>query len=407
MPTRTRLKLNNPVTFRFQSWAYDGNNETAHYDSGPVAGRYLEYHGMTDVLSGSPAERRQDHPCSHLTVIYHPVECGVDYYSSADHKWHGRFEYSGSSLIFESHGVTGLTVPQPALPVGWLDSCHEKFLTAIDEVIASRGLETLNFLWELRDFRHAFQVLLPSVSTLRTKLADMTLLVNFAIDPFVRDVKAMVGLLEAVQSRIDWLKDHVGEPMVIRMAASSTVDTTAIPPTADAWTDYVRVGQAEVRYHAQATVTYDLTRLDIDLLRGDMIRRRLGLDKPYKNLWDSLPWTFILDWFLRVGDLIGRLEDYTKLPVHVIECCWSLKQTWGLQHEVWAPQLLNPGTYGVRGNAKCISYVRRVGLPAKVPFIQAGSPGLQQLALSLALYQSRTAYRGSRLRGDVSTYNVG
>lgn len=388
---RSRLRVTDPVPFVFSTKGWHLGQLVSSSQSTPEI-RYLSSDHITDVGGSRSDNIRNENPCSHRKIRTVCKDCVIPYKSDAAGDWTGEFSYTGSAIVYNT--TTPETLPTPELPVGWLEGCHNDFLTAVDESIKSKGIQLLNFMWELRDLRHITTSMLPSVSSLATKLADVTLLTTFALEPLRRDLTTLLGMLDGVADRIAWLKSHVGQPVIVRFGRNTEFETPFSDPTAlDTWTNTFRVGTAEANYRGKAVVTYDLTTLDIDLLSGTMIRRRLGLDKLKANIWNSLPWTFVLDWLVRIGQLLERLDDYEHLPVVVHQCTWSLKLTWGLQYEAWAPQRYNPGVYGVRANAKCIWYDRNVGLPTKVQYIQAGSLGLQQLALGLALFQSRFGYR--------------
>lgn len=41
-----------------------------------------------------------------------------------------------------------------------------------------------------------------------------------------------------------------------------------------------------------------------------------------ENLWDMVPWSFVVDWFIGIGDVIATIDDYANLTQnHEVICC--------------------------------------------------------------------------------------
>lgn len=48
-----------------------------------------------------------------------------------------------------------------------------------------------------------------------------------------------------------------------------------------------------------------------------------------ENIWDLIPYSFVVDWFVRVGDVLNAVDNMAYLDqVHVIATCYSVKKTW-------------------------------------------------------------------------------
>lgn len=69
------------------------------------------------------------------------------------------------------------------------------------------------------------------------------------------------------------------------------------------------------------------------------------------NLWDLVPYSFVVDWFLNVSDILDGIDSWGYSSVmHVFSTCYSLKHT-------WQPELLW-STAKVVGNITATHYER-------------------------------------------------
>jgi hypothetical protein len=76
----------------------------------------------------------------------------------------------------------------------------------------------------------------------------------------------------------------------------------------DSWyyfADYERGLEARVKLCLRAKVRYNLQ--EADPIRW--VAHALGIDTPFESLWDKVPFSFVCDYFFRVGEFIQYLGD--------------------------------------------------------------------------------------------------
>lgn len=133
---------------------------------------------------------------------------------------------------------------------------------------------------------------------------------------------------------------------------------------------------------------------------------RLGINLSLSDVWEIIPFSFVVDWFYRVQTLAERF-DLTNLPpqLHIYDFCDSLKYDYAELHSLevkwvtaspWLGVPFGSQTWGIPGPAlhrySESAYYRRAGMP---PVTQADFPNLtlpngMQIILGGALIGSRT-----------------
>lgn len=104
-----------------------------------------------------------------------------------------------------------------------------------------------------------------------------------------------------------------------------------------------------------------------------------------ENVWDLIPYSFVIDWFVNVSDLLNGLDSigYTK-TMHIFSTCYSVKHTWQPEH-LWL-------TARVVGNIYCTHYTREnpVEPYQYVPHLTGSLPSLQNIVDGSSLIIQRT-----------------
>lgn len=120
-------------------------------------------------------------------------------------------------------------------------------------------------------------------------LAGTVLAVNWALKPVTQDVTQ--ALRQAVEKRTGWYS--------FRTSASGHKTTK---------TDYGSVlgfyeDDISVRFGGKYTISNDVLRK----------LHQTGLDDPLGTLWELTPFSFVVDWFVNVGDHVAALSDWNGL----------------------------------------------------------------------------------------------
>ena len=95
---------------------------------------------------------------------------------------------------------------------------------------------------------------------------------------------------------------------------------------------------------------YSLT--DMSLIAA---ARSIDLYPSLSNLWDLIPYSFVVDWFLPAGEIPGKLDAYSDVQdLHTRSCVASVKST-KLDHI--------SGAFSYSGDIKAVCYQREVLTP--------------------------------------------
>lgn len=149
----------------------------------------------------------------------------------------------------------------------------------------------VNMIAFLRDLRHPTEMI-PKLANLRSLkgLAGNYLSVNYGVLPTVSDLKAIV---EACK-RISPYLDRNGLEIFTSAQSASTSDE-------------------EYSYTLENRLKLAIAKEDSGL--DEIVSRldNIGILPTFENLWDLVPYSFVLDWFLDVGKLLERIDTRMRL----------------------------------------------------------------------------------------------
>jgi hypothetical protein len=249
--------------------------------------------------------------------------------------------------------------------------------------------QALNFIYELKDFKdiakHIVKIspskILNNVKSLKRKLtyaskrvaqgstsstlvrtasqatktmAEVHLAKVFAVDPTVRDLVTLHGqlitLINDVQQEffdrgLDTQSSHYTE---------SVYETSNLPVYYDRNKYWVRLGTRQaVKFTATMQYRYEYQ------MRSwfDALKRYYGLNVNAGVVWNALPFSFVLDYFLKVGQAIDFMRIDPNVELRLMQYCESLLSEastgWHYVPDPRASILINGGT--IRKNSDDIS----------------------------------------------------
>jgi hypothetical protein len=210
---------------------------------------------------------------------------------------------------------------------------------------------------------------------------------SFAVKPLMLDVQSLAATLNTLADRLAWLRKHQGKPVKVTFRK----DVTDIARPSDTYT-YWGTGQAEhlvddvkATYTAYALVTYDIADLNDLELKARILARSFGVDNPLGVLWELTPFSFVLDWIVKVGDFLASLTPKVQLPITFLDCGWTYKL-----HLTTHDRIVYYWPYPTGSTPLTITRIRHfkrgVGIPAQFSSLDLGDPGLSQLALAMSLF---------------------
>lgn len=230
---------------------------------------------------------------------------------------------------------------------------------------ASQQVNTthINVIAFLRDLRNPTQ-LIPKLKNLRSlkTLADNYLTVKYGILPTISDIRNIIGAFGRLKPNLD--RDGFTAYYASHTSTSS-----------------VENAEVTVEQHAKIAVGNEDNAFD-SLFTGF---ERVGLLPNLENIWDLVPYSFVVDWFIDVGDFLERVDTHQRLMrFNVRYVTMSRKQ------EVKETFTSKPGS-AIEGSLSLVRYHRWVSDQAPVPplSLQPSHPGSSHWLEATALIVQR------------------
>jgi len=264
----------------------------------------------------------------------------------------------------------------------------EAFMAFFNQV--PQEVSIVNFLWELREVKG----LVPKLTRNLLKLvASTNLAFEFGIKPMIKDLQALANIVSSVEKRLQWLRSTRGRR--VRIGFSKNVDLQTSPSIfresqyahggSSSYLAFRPTGhRADIR--AGGYLVHRLEGLDDAWSSAKVLASALGFNNPVGIVWEAIPYSFLIDWFTRVGSLIA------KLAVQPFEGSWDVSDvTWSITRrcdfECWQEFEVSP--FYLRGSGYCESYYREPGLPVTSALLSSGSLTTRQQGLALSLIAQR------------------
>jgi hypothetical protein len=287
-------------------------------------------------------------------------------------------------------------------------------------------VSAVNFLLELKDFRDVvrssrtgllaelrkFKRFLRGEDDLRplSLLSNLTLFNSFAVQPFISDVSKIYKGLFTLRERIRELESRQGTRQTrhYRRTLEGYTETPEflrqyIPATwykspqthgirFDSYREYLVVPT----YHATVRYTYRLDHVDgIGAL--DAVLDTLGVRLDPSIIWNAIPFTFIIDWFVNVSSFLERFAtDNVGMQVVVDDFCSSVKAH--VQYTEKCHHYINPyggnplqrGEETIYGQSEALVYERRIARPSILSALRTSGFNGREAVLSAALLGARS-----------------
>jgi len=128
--------------------------------------------------------------------------------------------------------------------------------------------------------------------------------------------------------------------------------------------------------------TYDATSLEGLLGEMNGLIHAFGVNRVASIVWEAIPFSFVVDWFVNVGGFISSVEDrlIDPLPIVIHDFSASLKYEYRTTLELECGSILTDIAERVQ-----TSYVRRRDPPVMYDALAVRSPNLNQAGLGLSL----------------------
>lgn len=280
-------------------------------------------------------------------------------------------------------------------------------------------MSVANFLWDLPEAKNllsAFKGMRKTIRRIKSVLnrgSGAFLSYQYGIKPMLSDIKGLATFYTATKKRIAFLRKTQGKTFRVRLSRRIIDDPQPDPngdgtlEAAGTWfysssdvaygisepANWVyRLGPSLTRYVGCVSVENRLTGLESLENQLDAYAAALGLNNPTKVIWDKIPFSFLLEYFVNLDNLF---HDLANNPVAnpfdgqlvVREGWYSVKRIQRI--DVWRPvptgYLPCSAKYERMASVWNKQYIRNEGLPLGSYISWKGDLSSLQRALMAAL----------------------
>lgn len=328
--------IDNPVPY------YEDGRTNANLIAQP-----LPIYGGSEQIESTTRSKRYFNSCTHLKYLsfcypylllhYHPAYTYFGYYEPY---WR----------IGSSSGPGDLGTVASQYTWADCDDIQRRAWWAMQPRWESE-VSMLNFIWELKDFSRLFKTITSlSFANIRSKLSwlkfhidkasqakkeldsaknigsaatkalsDIWLFNQFAIQPLMNDIKEILKMLEATAQAAQAEFKSRGDFYQISHY-TETLEEVFTGSWGSRGNSYIFTGK---RLKSKFTATLEYS-YDYEVRKGwDTIQRYWGLELNAGVIWEAIPFSFLVDYFIKVGDAIHNMALDPNVKTHMFQYCES------------------------------------------------------------------------------------
>ena len=224
-------------------------------------------------------------------------------------------------------------------------------------------------------------------------VANEYLRYQFGIKPLVNDIGKILYFSELVHRRLDQLEDFRQRGGYRKTVTLDTLTATAsslnqtmqssgcfLSGTIDS------VGQRTIRGHVRYVPNVDFRKFSQREMLAMARRSVIGLELNFSGLWEGLPFTWLIDWYTNIGDLLMQTRNIVPVSVQSVT----------LLRTTTTDSRIGPLTDNVRDmEVAHVTKIRKERYPASatldahLPLLGAGQMGILASLLALKAKYSR------------------
>lgn len=344
---------------------------TASYEVFNADGSPTGQSGTFDITQFKPSRseriaydngRSKFNACSHQAggaavdklASYHSVTPGGAYVAYKDVPW--------TSTISPY-------VPIGAFPGGLWEAALEKATPKL-----SSPVSIPNFLWELRDLPKLWTSVFPKLKGIQAdkRVSKLGLAYYYGLAPLLSDIHNLLNSYDQFLKDYRKFSQSVNKVLIAKHKAvepGSNVPVRTIVAAGNPYSEGTMAYYGDATYVATIKYSYSLSGgAPMPPPMPDVFYRYMGLRGNPRIIWDAIPFSFVVDWVLKVGDWLSQFDE-GAIPVKmtVLDACQSYKQ----EVTVYYGRLYTPssGYTGrpsgdiILGNGKYKNYQRSPVLP--------------------------------------------
>lgn len=173
-----------------------------------------------------------------------------------------------------------------------------------DDIFDSFAIPDVNNIENLKDLKDIKRSIPPIVSLLKTKsfksLSELYLWYKYSYSTTLLDIKSYYEFFQKIADE-QLIRNNC---KVIRLSYQAATDSS--------------LEESHTTHYEIKCSTYNAG-----------VFEALGLNLNLSNTWDLLPFSFVVDWFLNIGDILARIDHSDILSnVKVLTVITSSKSTW-------------------------------------------------------------------------------
>lgn len=226
---------------------------------------------------------------------------------------------------------------------------------------------------------------IKDLKRLHKNFSDGTLSYQFGALPLVSDIMNTIEALKRLDDHVTWLKENSGKPVGVEFKKSLKTTLPSDTPVSDSYNWFYRYREFRVQYKAFATIIYDTSTLSDLAIKSRSLQRFFGLDNLFAALWEGIPFSFVVDWFLDVGSFFERCRIPINIPHKVLDIGQGVRSY--LEYDVFWSSL--PASMGnpLRHvcNVKKTAYCRVPGIDTSFSSLDLTNPTIKQWLLGALL----------------------
>jgi hypothetical protein len=218
---------------------------------------------------------------------------------------------------------------------------------------------------------------------------------KFGWDNLLSDLDTLGGVVQLVEDRLAYLKRTYGIPTRLGFSRPNILPMPSNNPVGVCtWDSYrhfeVVLTDYRLDMRAGATILQTLDYLDgtIGLIRG--LTGAFGLNNPIKALWQNLPFSFVVDWFINISDhldTLTRLAPATGWDTTNVSCSYKFRA----RFKVYGVYQYYTSFRRYYGEVVLDDYRRFIGLPLSLEdLLPSTELSPTQLTLLLALLHQKS-----------------
>lgn len=228
------------------------------------------------------------------------------------------------------------------------------------------------------------------------ELAGSHLAYEFGLAPLIGDLSSMFAIREKVAKRIAELEARNGRSIRLVKRVPSSVVRIPISSTFSGYPGHIIMEEGQwigtIEGAVQATVNSFF--VNDASAQTKLWSSALGLSTPLQSIWELVPFSFVIDWFVPIGNTFLRLEDKLGLGSTVrsvsmtnfmhsekieVQSNSILKCTAASTYPAWV------GVTGAASRWEYSRYARVVGIPPTGYITAPSGWSYKRTALSLSL----------------------